>query len=231
MTDLEFMAIQAETLYRVDQNERLLSVNEPSNPPAPRLFLGRTRGGHLWRFRYDLPADLARELERLCRSEPVSADLPAQLAGYQAMRAALRAHGEIRDEWRGPAYRFPDQLDCPEHVLLIAEQNAQALLPRFARLAAQLGTSWPCIAVVEEGMAVSVCFSSRISDRAAEAGVETPPRFRRRGYAAAAVAGWAAEVRRSGRIPLYSASWANIASQGVARKLGLVMYGEDISIA
>jgi RimJ/RimL family protein N-acetyltransferase len=231
MTDLEFMALQVETLYRLDHSQRLLSVNEPSNPPAPRLFLGRTLGGHLWRFRYDLPADLVCELERLCRAEPVSAGLPAPLALYQAMRAALRAHGEIRDEWRGPAYRFPDQIARPQHVLLVDEQNAQLLRPGFARLVADLGTSWPCIAVVEQGMVVSVCFSSRISERAAEAGVQTLPRFRRRGYAAAAVAGWAAEVRRRGRIPLYSTSWANTASQGVARKLGLVMYGEDISIA
>jgi hypothetical protein len=44
------------------------------------------------------------------------------------------------------------------------------------------------------------------------------------------VAGWAAAMRQRGVIPLYSTSWANVASQGVARKLGMVCYGDDWSI-
>jgi hypothetical protein len=31
-----------------------------------------------------------------------------------------------------------------------------------------------------------------------------------------------------GSLPLYSASWTNRASISVARKLGLVLYGEDV---
>jgi hypothetical protein len=41
------------------------------------------------------------------------------------------------------------------------------------------------------------------------------------------VAGWAAAVRAEGRLPLYGTSWANRASRGIARNLGLVLYGED----
>jgi hypothetical protein len=36
-------------------------------------------------------------------------------------------------------------------------------------------------------------------------------------------------VRRENRIPLYSTSWDNAASRGVARRLGLVLYGADLS--
>ncbi|HZS91689.1 MAG TPA: GNAT family N-acetyltransferase, partial [Chloroflexota bacterium] len=46
----------------------------------------------------------------------------------------------------------------------------------------------------------------------------------------AVVAGWARAIRASGRIPLYSTSWDNHASQAVARKLGLVQYGTDLSL-
>ena len=78
---------------------------------------------------------------------------------------------------------------------------------------------------------MAVCCSSRVTGRAAEAGVNTLEGYRGRGYAPAAVAAWAAAVRASGRLPLYSTSWDNVASQGVARKLGLVLYGADLSFA
>jgi predicted GNAT family acetyltransferase len=87
----------------------------------------------------------------------------------------------------------------------------------------------PCFAVVRGGAAVSVCFSSRIGAAAAESGVETLPHFRGRGYASAATAGWATAVQAAGLIPLYSTSWENLASQGVARRLGLVLFGSDMT--
>ena len=74
------------------------------------------------------------------------------------------------------------------------------------------------------------CYSARLTGRAAEAGVETLETHRGRGYAPAVVAAWAHAVRETGRIPFYSTSWDNLASQAVARKLGLVQYATDLSI-
>jgi predicted GNAT family acetyltransferase len=88
----------------------------------------------------------------------------------------------------------------------------------------------PYMAVIENGAAVSLGHSSRLTDQAAEAGVETVDAYRGRGYASAVVAGWARTIRATGRIPLYSTSWNNLASQGVARKLRLVQYGTDLSL-
>ena len=45
-----------------------------------------------------------------------------------------------------------------------------------------------------------------------------------------AVAGWATAVEKTGAIPLYSTSWKNIASQKVAERLGLSMFGVDFHI-
>jgi len=70
----------------------------------------------------------------------------------------------------------------------------------------------------------------RVTPVAYEVGVETAPEFRGRGYAAPVVAAWARVVREAGRIPLYSTSWENTASQAVARKLGLVQYGSDLHL-
>jgi len=228
-SDLQLMEIQVETLYRCDEVGRLRCINEPGDPPAPRFFMGRTPQGNLWRFRHDLPAEIAQQLEALCRSEPVGADLAHAPLRYDAIRAVLQAQAPIEEEFRGPAYRIPDGVQPPSGVLLVSEANEHLLQPWFPELL-PVAQQQTVAAVIEEGAAVAVCFCARLTSRAAEAGVETAPAFRSRGYATAAVAGWAAEIRRRGRIALYSTAWDNLASQGIARKLGMRLYGEDWSI-
>ena len=129
----------------------------------------------------------------------------------------------------GPAFAFPDELaPSPGTVLL---DDIQSLGHHFSRLtASEIPYRTPIAAVVEEGRAVSVCFSSRRSDIAAECGVETAAEYRGRGLAARVTAAWARAVRASGRVPLYSTSWANGPSLAVARKLGLVPYAGRWSI-
>lgn len=79
--------------------------------------------------------------------------------------------------------------------------------------------------------AISVCCCARRSDEAAEAGLETARAFRGQGLAAAVTSVWAATVRESGRIPLYSTGWTNGASLIVAPKLSLSRYGDWWSVA
>ena len=54
--------------------------------------------------------------------------------------------------------------------------------------------------------------------------------YRGRGYARAATSVWAEALRREGRLPLYSTSWGNLASQRVAAGLGALQYGVDFSL-
>ena len=77
------------------------------------------------------------------------------------------------------------------------------------------------MAIVIDGTAVSVCFSARSTTAASEAGVETLPEHRGRRHAGAVTAAWAAQVRRQGRIPLYSTSWTNHPSRRVAARMSL----------
>jgi RimJ/RimL family protein N-acetyltransferase len=232
LSNRQRMAVQINTLYCCDPDGRLLCINEPGNPPAPRFFLGRTREGNLWRFRHDLPIALVAQLEQLCQAEPVVADLtrPPQYEGE--IKALLRTQAPIEMEYRGPAYWISSTVQPTPRVLLIDHTNLAVVQLHFPWLATpvpyyQIG---PVAAVVEQDEAVAVCFCSRIPDQATEAGVETVAAYRGRGYATAAVATWAAAVHRLGCQPLYSTEWSNVASQHIARKLDMVFYGEDWSL-
>lgn len=237
--DARLLAIRIATLFRLDEDGRLLAVNEaggpqPGDPPAPRFFLGRTRVGNVARCRRDVPVEIVRELERLVAQEPIAADLGNEPpATRDALLAVLRQHGEIRNEWHGPAYRFPEADQGPSAMPVVAIDggNAELLVGPFAWARTLLPDVRPCVAVVRGGAAVAVCHSSRRSAVAAEAGVETLPDVRGRGYGTAVVAAWARAVRREGLLPLYSTSWDNTASQRLARRLGLVPYAEDWHVA
>ena len=230
LTDLELMEIQVKTLFTHDEHGQLRYVNEPNGARAPRFFWGRTKEGSIWHFRSDLPKELASELKALCLSEPVATNLRENPAHLAACTDILRAHAEIVRIWAGPAYRFPDRIGWPTGVTSITKQNAGLLRDFFIDWAPEIEGGQPCIAVVDDGRAVSVCCSVRISPQAHEAGVETAERYRGRGYAPVVVAGWATAVRGLGRIPLYSTSWENAASQRVASKLGLILYGSDLHV-
>jgi hypothetical protein len=228
ISDLELMEIQVETLFSHDGNGRLRYVNEPGGAAAPRFFLGRTKAGNIWRFRHDLPEDVIRRLEAACASEPTPTDLREAPLSLKSLESILQSHREVQRQWMGPAYYFPDGIHYPTNIVRITQGNAALLRPGFTDVIPRLGFSQPCLAVVENGRAVSLCCSVRISSRADEVGVETLRGYRGRGYAASVVAGWAMAVRARGRIPLYSTSWDNVASQRVATKLGLILYGVDL---
>jgi RimJ/RimL family protein N-acetyltransferase len=223
------MELHVRALFTHDADSRLLLVNEPgSEVPAARLFLGRTRAGNVWRFRADLPDELVQELERLCGTEPVSLDHEPQQR--QTLLQLLERHAPVRKVSTGPAYYFAKPPEMSSGLLKITEANTDTLRDGFEELLSEVPTFQPFIALVKENRAVSVCRSVRITDAAHEAGVETLPEFRGRGYAKAVVSGWASLVHSLGAVPLYSTSWENRASQAVARSLGLTVIGADFQV-
>jgi hypothetical protein len=237
-SDLQLINMQVAALFVCDTDGRLRYIGEPGYEeseldPAPRFWMGRTLEGNLWRFRHDLPADLVRELEQVCRSEPLAANLAEPPLTATTIRSALRAHAPIVYEERGPAYWIPDTAHVPGvEVVIVSETNAHLLEANFPwkRTSPSGAETGPLAAVAVGGAAVSICYCARLTAEAAEAGVETVEGARGRGYASAVVARWASAARQRGLAPLYSTSWANLASQGVARKLGMLRYAEDWSI-
>jgi len=139
-------------------------------------------------------------------------------------------HAPVQELRLGPAYHCTAYPAPSRPPLALTVTHAEMLRGGFEALTAELPAWQPFLALVEEGRAVSVCRSVRITPGTHEAGVETLPAFRGRGYAQDVVAGWARVVQSLGAMPFYSTSWEDTASQAVAKKLHLVPYGADFHI-
>jgi RimJ/RimL family protein N-acetyltransferase len=224
------MALHVEALYRYDTAGLMLSDNEPDGADAPRFYMLRTLAGNTWRFGHTLPETIQQRLATLCAAEPITTELRSLPTHYHAIRAALAEDRPISGEYRGPAYGFEHAPQPSARAVLIDTHNHD-LLRRYFPSEWYPPEAGPVAVVVEDGAAVSRCHCSRLTPSVAHAGLETVQAYRRRGYAVASVATWAAAVFASGRLPLYGTSWNNLASQNVARHFGLQLYGEDWSIA
>ena len=230
MNDLELMRLRPAVLFTVDGEGRLLRVNEPGGAEAPRFFLGRTTEGHTWRFRRDLPAEICEELAVLCGEEPVGDPLPRRPMNVERYRECLGRFAPVSRQSAGPAFRFPEGL-LPDMAAVRVTETDGALLERdFPEWVGDVPFRQPFLVLPIEGRMVSLCCSVRITLAVHEAGVETHPAFRGRGFAPQVVAAWAGAVRQAGACPVYSTSWENTASQAVAARLGLTRFGMDFAL-
>jgi predicted GNAT family acetyltransferase len=230
MSDRDLMSIRAETDFTYDVRGRMLLSNEPceaARRPAPRLFLGLTNAGNVLRVGSTVPDALARHLAAIVDRQAPAGDLRIPPTTLAALRAALARQAPVSTEEGGPAYRFLHPIPQPGEAVRLTDTNRALVRETYPWLYDEFADWQPCFAVVRDGAAVSVCYSARFGSVAAEAGVDTLTAFRGRGYAVAVTAAWSAAIREAGRLPLYSTSWENLASQGVARRLGLVQFGAD----
>lgn len=230
-SDLELMRLHVEAEFTHDAAGRLVATNEPNGAPAPRFFLGHIGPGAVRRYRWDVGERLRAALEAASESAALDAapsDVPLDTAPFERI---LAADAPVTRTSTGLLFRFPRALrPAPGARLLRDPADAallEALLPAWIP---DLRASQPLAALVVEGRAVAVCASVRVTREAHEAGVETAPALRGRGYAAAAVVTWAAAVRAAGAEPLYSTWWQNAASRALARKLGLPTVGRDLHV-
>lgn len=100
----------------------------------------------------------------------------------------------------------------------------------LAEVTGDLEMDLPRAAVVRESRAGSVCQSVWLAVHTHEGGVDKLEANRGRGYASAAVVGWVLLGRLAGCLLLYSTSWGKLASQGVAWRLGLILYSVDLHL-
>ncbi len=227
-TPCELMTLHADALFTMDARGRIIGSNEPEPERAPRLYLAVSNISAFARYRDDLPDDLAAAAEWLlhrANQEP-SLDHRALETNLDAL---LADHAPGSQAHHGLVWAFPEAIDLAGGATAISENTLDLLQPHFPYGAVHLTAQSPCFVIAEDGIAVSICFSSRNTADAAEAGVFTIASARRQGYAPRVVAAWAQAVRREGRVPLYSADRENSASRAVAHKLGLLEIGHDCS--
>ena len=240
----EALAKHLETIFVFDESARIVRNTDPDRGAGPRLYLGGCDTGNVVRLRHDVGAHTARAVEAIVADEPpLSApdSVPMHVDNYVEL---LGAEAPIEEHGHGVNYCFPSDFvydhdvtvvnsDMPEAERLDLGLAVDQVLPQplvaigFSTIA-RLWTPW-CVAL-HDGEIASLVQTVRIAPTGAEAGVDTVPNSRGRGFAAAAAAGWAASPSLRGRTLFYSTSVTNISSQRVTERLGLRLVGASFSL-
>ena len=228
--DRALMRLHVETLFTHDARGDLVAVNEPDGRPAPRFFLGVTTGERIIRCRYDVELETRSALQSLLEAELPDAYWTGPSTRLKQYEAALARSAPVQRTWAGPAFSFPPELPAVSKALPVTSRNSSILQPFLGAWIQDVQSAQPMFAATVDDIAVAVCCSVRRTGQAHEAGAETAPSYRGRGYAGAAVTAWATAVRALGIVPLYSTSWSNEASRALARKLTLRHFGSDLHI-
>lgn len=238
-SELHWAELHLDALVRCDAAGRMVASNDVAgSTSAPLFFYAATAHGNLWRVRAGLPDGLTRELCRLAAAERTGSDLDADPERLPAIEERIRGELEIERDlqvFRGQAFRMPTLLGsepAPGTELLAPGEEAE-LEAAFPRLAGTAVSRRPCVVLREEGRIVSACHAATVLGPrgGVEAGVDTLASHRRRGFGSRVVAAWADAVRRSGAVPLYSASRTNRASMALACSLGLVPYAATLHLS
>ena len=225
-----------EVEFVFDDQGRILSANYWTEAKTAKFLLGITRSKAIWAFSSELPKQVCLELEKIAKLEDFDpADSPKHIDRYQAVLSEnmLSSQLELYDSL---TYWFPAtggnslEKDC----ILIDSSNQSLLEEHFEHLLGYQGKvieyDQPIVAMIVDGVAVSVCSSARSNEEAHECYVLTSSEYRQKGYASSVVKSWANTLKRKGLIPLYNTSIGNEPAQTVAHKAGFSLYGRALRI-
>ncbi len=236
-----WLNIQFQTLFRSRPDGRIERENDPDCSRGPRFWLAGCSEGNAHGMRVDLPDALAAELENLAADEPpfIYPATPKHLGRYLSL---LGGDGTAAYELV-LIYELPHAHPYRSDVRLIGSDSreGQDLMQGWAtdgvpgpvfdlgfRQAADFWAPW-CAAIVDDEVA-SIAFAARLGDAGAELGLVTIKRFRGRGFAAVATAGWSRLSSLRSRKLFYSTNRYNVSSQRVAARLGLQLLGASLRV-
>ncbi|MEX2158019.1 MAG: GNAT family N-acetyltransferase [Dehalococcoidia bacterium] len=179
----------------------------------------------------EVPDALAVELQAAVASEAPSppATPPASIARCEQLLTDSLGPVELSS---GPGYVIPPTTAFESAAVIVSSDggSAKSLRDQIPERAGWTVEDWDLLldgslgpwafATIGDRI-ISICHSARLTDRGAEAGLWTHPKFRGQGHAAAATAAWASLLAPSGRRLFYSTSAGNLSSQRVAARLYL----------
>lgn len=154
------------------------------------------------------------------------------LSDHEAARAALAEDGPSDEVSAGTTYTFP-------HALAVHDEaNVELLSPGsqdYASAAASVealtgySVSPPIFAVFADDRMVATCTASASTDVVAEACLQVLRGYRSQRFAGAVLAVWAREMRRRGKVPLFSHERHDAGLAAIAQDLGLVPVADDVT--
>jgi GNAT superfamily N-acetyltransferase len=195
---------------------------------GPHFHVFRTAEQAVGRRHTHLSDRVRAELDRLAarpRGRP-----SAWAEEYADCLRVLATVAPLKAVRAGPLFTIGSRPEGGETAVQITPDNAGLLRGGLDEWLPDVAAGVLMFAVLADGKAAAVCASVKAWEAAHVAGVETAPSQRGRGLASRAVAAWAREVLRLGATPVYGTTFDNLASQGVARRLGMTLVGSEFSV-
>ncbi len=217
------LRLELETLWETDTDGRLLHTRTPVHRSPPLVVIATGSDTWCWAVAADLDTDVVdRVTDQLDQHTEPTAD------ARQGVHDILATTGPLSRWLDGPSFVFTQRLPPPAHIEVWSsathdDDALEGLMPEHDRALDE-----PWAAAMVEGRVAAVCETARSAPRSVEAGLWTYPPYRRRGLGSAITAVWSSLVE--GRTAFYSTSSDNVASQGVARHLGLQPLGSWLQI-
>jgi hypothetical protein len=243
LSDLERLAIGAQTAFVLNPSGRILRVNAPDKPPGPRFHIAGCAQGNVFHLRFDVRDRIAERICKLASTEPPLGNpgsIPVHTAEYVALleRDAPVARQEIE-----LSYELPNNLAYARNVRIVRSGTAEgdALYADLASHGVPEGLRdmgfkdgkefWePWCVAFHDAEVAAVAFAARLGEKGAATGVATARAFRGKGLGAAVTASWTWHPRLSGLLLGYSHDRDNHSSQRVAERLGLRFFGVHAAI-
>lgn len=222
MRDVDLLEVEMDLLWGTDAYGR--------DTAHPLVALAAATDGSAVRVSPGVPPTSAARLD-VDASTNGRSDDPAVRPSALDRWAELLAPQEPTTVTGGPSYLIRSTPALPSAgEVFTSAKPVPSLLPAARPEAWWQAQEWedllagrlgPWAIAMDGPRVVAVCHTPRGDHRAAEAGVWTHTDAPRRGHAAAVTAAWAATARTDHGVLFYSTSEHNLASQGVARTLGL----------
>ncbi len=239
----KLVTAKLETGLVSDEQDRIIRQNDPEKSPGPRMLVYGFESGNVFRTRSDVVRDTVAQLVELVASEPTLYNRSSEPIHRDEYVRLLASASPIERHTSGVMFLFPAEYEYSHGVELICSGTPEGdrkiddlrvdglpdgLIELGFSAVEEFWKPW-CFAMHENRIA-SVGFTARLGDHGAESGIVTVPDLRGRGFAAAAVSGWARHPDLQNRMRFYSTSNSNTSSQRVAERLGLSFIGTSFVI-